>query len=33
MSDQEIEVEMEQCFGAENPDLMAIRKKVGRFEE
>ncbi|MBR2259966.1 MAG: tetratricopeptide repeat protein [Blautia sp.] len=30
---QEIEVEMEQCFGAENPDLMAIRKKVGRFEE
>ena len=25
---REIEVEMEQCFGEQNPDLTAIRKKI-----
>ncbi|MBE5997716.1 MAG: tetratricopeptide repeat protein [Lachnospiraceae bacterium] len=29
---QEIEVEMEQCFGEKNPDLMAIRKKISDFK-
>ena len=29
---EEIEVEMEQCFGERNPDLLAMREKLSRLE-